>query len=74
MKVPMGKLVSLPKFKVGDRVMVKPKDEAEANAGWEMPEGRVLAVGRWTLVLLDEEFRGDNRPIEFREERLELIK
>ncbi len=65
-----------PKLREGQRVMILPETEEEANAGWEQPEGVVLCPGAWTLVLLDEEFRGTNERglVEIQEEKLEVIR
>lgn len=53
----------LPRFAVGDRVWVLSPDW-NADAGWEQPEGIVVAPGRYTLVMLDSEYA------EFADERL----
>lgn len=77
MKLTLAELMGMtfePKFKEGQRVMLIPKDEEEANAGWEQPEGTVLCPGKHTLVLWDEEFRGGGSGLEdVDEERLLLI-
>lgn len=47
----------------------------DPDAGWEQPEGRVVAPGRYTLVWLDKEFAEfqDERLIEVKEDYLVLI-
>lgn len=46
------------------------------DAGWEQPEGTVVAPGRYTLVRLDWEWRqsGDDGLIEVPEDHLVRIK
>lgn len=60
------------KFTEGQRVMVIPQTVEEAMAGWEQPEGTVVAPGAWTLVLIDEEFRPKDHSglVEYKEEQL----
>ena len=63
-----------PVFPEGTRVMLKPLSEAEANAGVEQPEGRVVVAGfPWYTVQLDPEFRPLTNPdghVDVREEML----
>lgn len=49
--------------------------EWSPDAGWEQPEGRVVAPGRYTLVFIDEEFArdADSRLLEIPEKYLHLI-
>jgi hypothetical protein len=46
--------------------------EWNPDAGWEQPEGRVVAPGRYTLVQLDPEYAEfqDERLVEVPEEHL----
>lgn len=64
-------------FTENQRVMIKPQTTDEANAGWEQPEGTVVAPGKfWNLVLLDLEFRSPTNPnglVEIHTDMLEPI-
>lgn len=63
-----------PKFQEGDRVMCFHK-AYDADAGYEAPEGRVVAPGRYATVMLDLEFRAfpDEGMLEVHEDDLVLI-
>lgn len=67
----VGAPITPPRFKEGDRVFLLD----QPDAGWEQPEGTVVAPGRYTLVKLDPEWREyiDEMLVEVPEDHLERI-